>query len=245
MIEQYNFRRFFYWLSEAEFFRLKNSSGKERPRPMPIISLPCKIIHPMVAFAYLAPEEWNRVCRRQGSWYRSSSKNGHYLILSRKSVPGLIHRLSGVIMTSSFKPSRWADKKDINQLKAQMSYIRSEPQAWRKILKEEKRHWQNLLSRFNVTKDLESLIDAHSANHANFIKPLFYIKEDGRTVPYSIERSVYVCSSCVEMFNILGERFEKKYIMPCPGCVVYAQQEANQFLKVISGLPALAMAGSS
>ena len=36
---------------------------------------------------YASPQAWNRVCARQGSWYRDSDRAGQYMLVSAERLP--------------------------------------------------------------------------------------------------------------------------------------------------------------
>jgi len=48
------------------------------------------------------------------------------------------------------------------------------------------------------------------------VKPRFFIREGETMIPYSIDRSAHLCSSCLELFHVLGEEHKKKLVAPCP-----------------------------
>ncbi|MFH1351080.1 MAG: hypothetical protein ABII26_09075 [Pseudomonadota bacterium] len=81
-------------------------------------------------------------------------------------------------------------------------------------------------------EDYDALYLSHTANHANFIKPRFFIREDRDIIPYSIDRSAYLCSCCLELFQIIGERYPKKLVAPCPGATLFARLEPDRYLLV-------------
>ena len=57
----------------------------------------------------------------------------------------------------------------------------------------------------------------HCANHANFIEPGYYALEDGKPAPYSLGKTVTVCSACLEFLMLIGGSFRKKVpVVPCP-----------------------------
>ena len=230
-----HFPRFFYWLSPDDFEEFKSLCLRKRVRPTPIFGVPCKVMHPLVELGYVPPEQWNHVCARQGAWHRRSPKGGKFLVVSLKPVHHIAPSLSGIITTTSFKPPTRPDDEDLMRLVEDPAYQRLEPEEWRNVTDRERRHWHNLLSRLGVRQTLDELIEIHSANHANFVTPHFYVNENGLQAPYSIRNSGRVCSACVELFNLLGEGFEKKYVMPCPGFVVYANHPRDRFLAVLSG----------
>jgi len=228
-------KRFFYWLPEAAFLPFREKARKRRLRPMPISGVPCKTMHPLSDLSFVPPETWNQVCRRQGSWYRTSPRNGHILLVSPKPVSGCLEYLDGMIEQASFQPETWVTPRDIQTLISDQSYLSRQPEEWLRITLREKRHWRNLLERVGDSRNLEDLIGIHSANHANFIRPVLFLRESKGQVPHSIGKTADVCSACIELFNILGEGFGEKYVMPCPGYVAYARGEPDRFLKVTSG----------
>ncbi len=56
----------------------------------------------------VAPEVWNDTCSRQGSWYRTSEKNGLYLIVSSFELEDYEDQKSAVLTESDFVPPRLA-----------------------------------------------------------------------------------------------------------------------------------------
>jgi hypothetical protein len=87
-------------------------------------------------------------------------------------------------------------------------------------------------NRANEPFDFEKILMSHSANHANFIDPKFFITMNGEKVPYSIADSIHVCSSCLEFFNILGSQWSLKYVVPCIGAVQFAYLPKDQYFEV-------------
>ena len=82
--------------------------------------------------------------------------------------------------------------------------------------------------------DFEKIFVYHSANHANFLEPRFSATMNDQKVPYSVADSLHTCSSCLEFFNILGEQWPLKYVVPCLGAVQFARLPRDQYLKVVS-----------
>jgi len=73
----------------------------------------------------------------------------------------------------------------------------------------------------------------HCANHANFIEPRFFYKSDINGIsPYTIDHTKRICSACLEFYNIIGEYFKKKYVVPCPGSVLFAGMKVNSYYEV-------------
>ena len=86
--------------------------------------------------------------------------------------------------------------------------------------------------RENEPFDFDKIFMSHSANHANFLDPKFFVQLNGAPAPYSIADSLRVCSSCLELFNILGGQWPVKYVIPCIGAVQFAHLPLNRYLRV-------------
>jgi hypothetical protein len=232
----HSLKRFLYWLNLAEFKSLKFAFLKMKRRIMPVTGTPCKIMHPEAGLCCVFPLEWNKMCNRQGSWYRSSSKNGKILVASSKPLRLISDKLSCVVSPVEFSPGKLAEESDISQMIKASSFRKRAPEGWFEQSISESIRFAKLLSYIGVISKSKNLIDWHSANHANFIEPRFFVKENDEIVPYSISGTGKVCSCCIELFNIVGEDFKRKYVMPCPGYVVFAKAPADKFLLVESNI---------
>lgn len=228
-------RRFFYWLAPEEFKPLLAALRRRRLRPTPIHGVPCKALNPLVELGVVEPPTWDKVCRRQGSWYRESHRAGQFLVVSAAPLPECLDRLSGVIEPCDFEPPREADDETIEDLLSAEAYRRREPAEWPQIAQREKPYWRNLLERLGSDAEIDELLRVHSANHANFVAPRLFVREGDFVAPYSVARTDRICSACVELFNLLGERYPVKYVMPCPGFVLYAKGARDRYLRVSSG----------
>ena len=78
----------------------------------------------------------------------------------------------------------------------------------------------------------EELFITHCANHANFIEPEYYLKDE-EPIPYSLGKTTHICSACLEFFNIIGSKWKKKLVVPCPGAVLFAGLAPNRYYEVI------------
>jgi hypothetical protein len=173
-------------------------------------------------------------CRRQGAWYRQSDKNGKYLVISDKPLPE--YEPETVIEVSDFKAPGLPDTAGIKKLAEDKEYKKSAPEEWFKLTRKDNNHWKKLLAKLKIDESLEQGFEIHNANHANFIKGEYSVKTDKGPAPYSIADSAHVCSSCVELFNLHSamEKYKVKYVMPCPGLVIYVGFEKDRYLKVAS-----------
>mgnify|MGYP000047008739 CR=1 FL=1 len=60
----------------------------------------------------------------------------------------------------------------------------------------------------------------------------FFIRDEENIIPYSIDRSAHLCSCCVELFQVLGDEFERKLVAPCPGATIFARLKPDRYLLV-------------
>ena len=60
------------------------------------------------------------------------------------------------------------------------------------------------------------------------------MRENGETVPYSIDLSERLCSCCLELYNVLGRKFRKKLVRPCLGALFFARMERDRYYEVIA-----------
>jgi hypothetical protein len=216
-----------YWLTGDELGELRS-----RRRLMPVRGVPCKGLSDEADASFVAPEVWDQVCRRQGGWYRESPKAGMFLVVSDEPVEGLIDKLETVIEPCDFQAPRLATREDAREMATSGAFSSRAPGGWGDITERDRGYWRRLLSRLGSSGDIADLLELHSANHANFIEPRFIVMYAGCPAPYSVGRTADVCSACVELFNILGGEFERKYVVPCPGFVRFAGGEADRYLLV-------------
>jgi hypothetical protein len=139
-----------------------------------------------------------------------------------------------ILTESGFKPDRIPSAKEIPLLIQSEEYQKRRPREWDKPDPLEKDFYQRWFERNQINEpfDFEKILMSHSANHANFLDPRFFINLNGSVVPYSISDSIHVCSSCIEFFNILGEQWPVKYVIPCIGAVQFAHLPMDQYFEV-------------
>ncbi|HUU40505.1 MAG TPA: hypothetical protein VMW42_06180 [Desulfatiglandales bacterium] len=180
----------------------------------------------------VAPEVWNETCRRQGSWYRSSDKNGLYLIISPQELKGFEQFKQAVITGSDFLLPEPATRKHKQEMVEDEEFKRLVPEEWYQASDIEKRLWTRWAKRLGSNEDWDSLFLTHTACHANFISPRFFIESDGLKIPYSIDSSANLCSCCLELFQIIGNNWQRKLVAPCAGAVVFARLPKDKYLLV-------------
>ena len=227
------YQKHIYWLTRDEALQLQNtlkSRGVKLKHAKGIVCTPLDKINKITS---VAPEVWDETCGRQGSWYRTSDKNGLYLIVSAFELDGFEAQKDAVITESDFVlplPASQSEKQvllDDPRLQERM------PARWRQVDDIEKRIYLRWAKRLGSSvQDYDQLYMTHTANHANFITPRFFIETSDGIVPYSIDRSAHLCSCCVELFQVLGSKFKKKLVAPCPGATIFARLKPDRYLLV-------------
>lgn len=236
-VEMSEYKKICYWTDVQGLNKISQSLREKGFELGEEVRIPCRVLRKSTEVAYVVPLAWEGFCRRRTSWYLNSEKAGKFLVVSNGP---LNHSDLGSpirIMNSDFMPDRLPTHSEAAELAQSRIFQRAKPQPWDKPHPFEKDFYQRWFEKNRVNKgfDFEKILLSHSANHANFIDPKFFIDLDGRKVPYSIADSLHVCSSCLEFFNILGSQWPVKYIVPCIGAVQFARLAMNRYLKVESG----------
>jgi hypothetical protein len=233
-MEQKDYVKYTYWLEPdqaARFEKEIKSGGRRLRRARGVV---CASLDPISSMTLIAPEVWNETCKRQGAWYRKSARYGRWLLVSPVPVQHTACTPNTIIRRSSFQSPGPASEEERARLLESRIYREQVPAEWPYMDASERKRWKVLFSKLKKEVDLNLLIEIHSANHANFLDPLFYLEEDGLTVPYSIDSSHLLCSCCLELYNVIGARFRKKLVRPCVGAVYFARLEADRFYEVTS-----------
>lgn len=233
MKENASYRKYIYWLTETEEMQLREELASSDIRLKAAKGIVCTPLDEINRIASVAPDVWNETCSRQGSWYRASDKNGLYLIISSFELSGFEDRMSALITRSEFEPPRSASPEEKRDMISDPSFSPLVPGEWKQIDALEKRIYLRWAKRLGSdAEDYDFLFLSHTANHANFIRPRFFIEENGGIIPYSIDRSAHLCSCCVELFQVLGDGYDKKLVRPCPGACIFARLKPDQYLLV-------------
>jgi len=230
------YKKFCYWVDFQGLKNVKEGLEEKRIEIAEEAHIPCRLLRTPVEVGYVVPLTWEGFCKRRTSWYLSSQKARKFLVVSDYPL-----YLSGIgnpilIMNSDFIPDRLPTSSETVALAQSASFQQKKPRIWDKPDPLEKDFYQRWFERYQAHEpfDFDKILVGHSANHANFIEPKFFIDINGRRVPYSIADSLHVCSSCLEFFNILGDQWPVKYVVPCIGAVRFAHLPMNQYLRVES-----------
>jgi len=227
------YKKHVYWLTKDQEAHLREELASQNIKMKSARGIVCTPLDIINKISSVAPEVWDDTCGRQGSWYRESDKNGLYLIISSFDLEGYEDKKAAVITESDFVPPKLATIEDKNDL-AQDPLLKNElPDQWKRPGETEKRIYLRWAKRFgSKTNDYDFLYLSHTANHANFINPRFFIPNGNGKIPYSIDQTAHLCSCCVELFQVLGSEYNKKLVAPCPGASIFARLKPDRYLLV-------------
>jgi hypothetical protein len=228
------YQKFCYWVDLQGLKKVKKSLVEKGIQLTDEARIPCLVLRASREVGYLAPPAWDGFCKRRTSWYWKSDKAGKFLVVSNTSLDHLDIENTIIITESDFKPDRLPSPGEMLQLIKSEKYQGLKPDAWDEVDPLDKEFYQRWFERHRPGElfDFDKLFARHSANHANFLDPKFFVNLNGIMVPYSIADSIHVCSSCLELFNILGEQWPVKYVVPCIGAVQFAHLPMDQYFEV-------------
>ena len=227
------YKKHIYWVTEEDERKLRGELAAQNRKLKTAKGIVCTPLDPITKIASVSPEVWDETCSRQGSWYRHSAKNGLYLIISSFELEDYRNRKAAVITVSDFVPPRLATEKEKSTLVEGPHLQEKMPKEWRHVDDIEKRiylRWARRLG--SEVENYDFLYLSHTANHANFIDPRFFVTDGKAIVPYSIDRSAHLCSCCLELFQVLGNQHQKKMVAPCPGATIFARLKPDRYLQV-------------
>jgi len=228
------YEKFCYWLNQEELEGIGENLGDGEKTVAEEAHIPCRALRSSLEIGLVLPSAWQGFCKRRTSWYASSEKSGRFLAVSNRPLTISGHDCSILIRESDFKPDRLPSFEEVKEMAASRAFQEKKPSVWDKIDFFEKdfyRRWSEQLG----GKDhlgFEELLIYHSANHANFLDPIFCVPLESGKAPYSIADSLHACSSCLEFFNILGGEWPLKYVTACSGAVRYARLPRDQYFSV-------------
>ncbi len=228
------YQKFCYWLSKKDMRETGESLGKAGMSAVEETRIPCRVLRASMEVGIVPPEAWEGFCKRRTSWCRTSRKAGLFLVVSTKplDISGPGDRI--VIVESHFRPDILPSPEEIEKLAGSTTFQEAKPEAWDRIAPVEIEFYQRWYQRFGGPGPFNfgKILMAHSANHANFIDPRFFVLPQGAKAPYSIADSLHTCSSCLEFFDILGEKWPLKYVIPCLGAVQFAHLPRDRYFRV-------------
>ena len=228
-----DYKKHIYWLDESKEVRLRKELLEQNIKLKQAKGIVCTPLDRISKVASVPPAVWNETCARQGSWYRQSERNGRFLIVSTFELQGFEKNRSAIITETDFEPPKLATEKEIEELFKDEKLRERMPEEWEMVGDMEKRIYLRWARRLGgEPANYEALYHSHTANHANFIHPRFFIEDNRGPIPYSINHSAWLCSCCLELFQVLGRNFHKKLVAPCPGATIFARLKPDRYLLV-------------
>ena len=226
---------FVYWMDKGDLDRLKRVlPGATRLRPAMLA--PCEVMRCDGNTVYWAsPAVWSRMCVRQGSWYRSSPKNGKYMVASGTALPDDFDGFFEVrLAQSEFMPARLPERIELQALIDSEDYKSKKPDQWENkgiVDSVMFKIFFTLTGFWGLGDNLKKHWLSQKANHANYLSHEFTTEIDGQDVPYSITENAGICSSCVEFFNVIDES-SRKLVRACPGAVTFGKAKRDIYYDV-------------
>ncbi len=127
------YKKHIYWLTQGQMSHLETdleSRGIKLKHAKGIVCTPLDRINKITS---VAPEVWDDTCGRQGSWYRTSDKNGLYLIVSTFELDGFEAQKAAVITESDFVPPLLASQLEKQVLLGNPRFQERLPAPWRQV----------------------------------------------------------------------------------------------------------------
>jgi hypothetical protein len=223
--------RFLYWFKNEDFSASRDFLVREGYTLTSTLLTPCQVLKSRGRDIIFAPPEvWSRICVRQGSWYRQSVKEGHYMLMSDHKLPDALDKfMDAEMLTSDFLPERLPNQEELQEIVSSEAYQTNKPREWEGI------GWKDAIMfklMFTLTRfwgrgdNLKKYWLSQKANHANFLARKCTTEIEGEEVPYSVSENAGVCSSCAEFFNVVSES-SRKLVRSCPGAVMFGGAERN------------------
>ena len=229
------YEKYVYWLEHRDFLSLRSILDQKGSAITEAKKAVCVPLSKNVQIGFVAPDAWQKyeLCKRQLSWYRGSSHAGQFLVVSSFELDDHGLTPEAVIKQSRFRASSLPGREEKLQMIESSKYQQAKPSEWENIASEDPDlhdKWLKIMGVRGVS--YEEVFISHCANHANFIEPVYFKNNQDGMVPYSIAKTSYICSACLELYNIIGSDFRKKMVVPCPGAVLFAGLSVNRYFEV-------------
>ncbi len=227
--------KYAYWLDESRLKEFLRKAESEQQAVGEARKAVCVPLSKTSGITLVMPEAWRKteLCKRPLSWYWDSPLAGHYLVISPSDLTSLGLSAQIILRASSFRAGRLPSEEEKRVLIRRESYLSAKPDAWDDLSSEDPASLERWMRVMGVRgMRYEDLFLSHCANHANFIEPVFFVVENEEEMPYSIAGTKFICSACLEFFNVIGAEFHKKLVVPCPGAVLFAGLPVNRYVEV-------------
>lgn len=226
----------FYWVPEDAFPRVHDSLSAFGYTLSKTFLTPCQVLRAHgKQLVYAPPGIWSGSCKRQGSWYRGSTRNGSYLIASGERLPVEFEPyLDAEMSVSDFQPESLPDDEELELLVKEPQYADRKPDEWEQVKRTDGWTFKLLFTLNRVWRKGDTLGKhwlGHRANHANFLAKWFATEIDGERVAYSVTPNAGVCSSCAEFFNVIDPE-SRKLVRACPGSITFGGAQRDVYYDV-------------
>jgi hypothetical protein len=234
-----NYCKYAYWVDQRKVGALKAALKGADRSVIESTKAVCVPLSRRIEIGIVSPATWKNVdlCKRPLSWYWVSKRAGQFLIISSSELTEFGLSLQIVLRPITFRPPRLPNEEEKADLISRPSYTQATPRDWNHFDAQELARQETWMRNIGIRgKRFETLFLTHCANHANFIEPEYFVQHNNSKVPYSIGKTKEICSACLEFFNVLGEAHPVKYVVPCPGAVIYAGLPVNRYIEVETNL---------
>jgi len=235
------YEKYSYWMSLPDVEQVRETADKMGIKVFNAKKAVCVPLSRKIRLGIVDPGTWSSfdICKRQLSWYGVSQHGGQFLVISDVALTeyGIEAQPETIITESTFKPDSvpGKDQSAIERLSRHPLFVKACPETFCDIGgmdTDQQDRWMKIMGVRGIS--YEDLFVIHCANHSNFITPEYYTETTDGIAPYSIGKTNRSCSACLQFFNIIGKKFKTKYVVPCPGAVLFAGLRVNRYYKVTS-----------
>ncbi len=228
--------RYLYWFKDADFVTSKQFLEQNGYRLTSTLLTPCQVLKSRGRdILYAPPKIWSRMCFRQGSWYRTSDRQGQTMLMSDHRLPeSLDPYFDAEMVLSDFQPDNLPDRKGLQEIVDTDAYQNEKPDDWEKIGIMDSVMFKVFfsLTRFwGLGEGLKEYWLNQRSNHANFVSGHLTTEIDGQPVPYSVTENAGVCSSCAEFFNVVKPD-SRKLVRSCPGAITFGKTDRDVYYDI-------------
>lgn len=239
------YNKYIYWVPGGEFKNFRNNLNSTEFNLQSVRKTSCETLNAIgKTVRYASPKVFSGLCKRQGSWYRESNRDGHFLVVSEEKLPEQYdHYLNANMVATDFSPEVLPVQSDLMKLVESEEYQSQRPDDWENKTFKEALMYKimfTLTGFWGFGDNLAKHWNNHCANHANFLTHRFTTKIDDESIPYSVTNNDGVCSSCVEFFNVIDQE-SRKMVRACPGAVHFSSVEGHKYYEVRPVKTALAV----
>ncbi|MCP4106072.1 MAG: hypothetical protein GY749_11125 [Desulfobacteraceae bacterium] len=227
--------KYAYWLVQDEFELFRDNLAANGKSMIEGKKAVCRPLAKNVEIGFVPPEAWRKteLCKRPLSWYWISPYAGKYLVISSFDLKEYGLSPDTILRANKFCPGLLPNGEEKQNMIQRKSYLQAKPDEWDNLPPGEDSKIEKWMKVMGIRRtSFKELFLTHCANHANFIEPVYFIQDGDEIIPYSIGKTKFLCSACLEFFNVIGGEFRKKMVVPCPGAVLFAGLPVNKYIEV-------------